>query len=79
MIPWEIVTLFVQEMAKRRIHCPTSFVLTLAHTDAEIQQTTEAATEALGVITRGLDACSVDTFWNATLSRTRLGDKSRDV
>ena len=62
MIPWEIVTLFVQEMAKRHIHCPTSFVLTLAHTDAEIQQTTEAATDALRVIKRGLDAGNVDSL-----------------
>ena len=60
MIPWEIVTLFIQEMAKRRIHCPTSFVLTLAHTDAEIQRTTEAAADALRVIKRGLDAGNVD-------------------
>ena len=62
MIPREIVTLFVQEMAKRRIHCPTSFVLTLAHTDAEIQQTTEAAADALRVIKRGLEAGNVDSL-----------------
>ena len=58
----KVNTLFIQEMAKRRIHCSTSFVLTLAHTDAEIQQTTEAATEAFRVIKRGLDSGNVDSL-----------------
>lgn len=58
----KINTLFVQEMAKHHIHCTTSFNLTLAHTDADIQQTTEAATEALHVIKRGLDSGNVDSF-----------------
>ena len=65
----KINTLFVQEMAKRGVHCSTSFNLTLAHTDAEIQQTTEAATEALRVIKGGLDAGNVDTLLECEIKK----------
>ena len=54
-----VTTLFIQEMAKRNIHCYMSFKPTLAHTDEDIQQTTDAATEALHVIKRGLDVGNV--------------------
>jgi glutamate-1-semialdehyde 2,1-aminomutase len=65
----KVNTLFVQEMAKRRIHCSTSFNLTLAHTDADIQQTVEAATEALRVIKRGLDAGNVDSLLECEIKK----------
>ena len=56
-------------MAKRRIHCSTSFNLTLAHTDSDIQQTVEAATEALRVIKRGLDAGNVDSLLECEIKK----------
>ena len=65
----KVNTLFVQEMAKRRIHCSTSFNLTLAHNDTDIQQTTEAATEALRVIKRGLDASNVDSLLECEIKK----------
>ncbi len=65
----KINTLFVQEMAKRGVHCSTSFNLTLAHTDADIRQTTEAATEALHVIKRGLEAGNVDSLLECEIKK----------
>ncbi len=62
-------TLFVQEMAKRRIHCSTGFNLTLAHTDTDIQRTAEAATEALRVIKRGLDAGDLDSLLECDIKK----------
>jgi hypothetical protein len=42
-------------MARRALHCLTSFKAMLAHGETEIRQTGEAAAEALGVVKRGLD------------------------
>lgn len=53
-------TLFVQEMARRGVHCLPSFKATLAHTSEDIQQTATAAFEAFQTIRRGLEANDID-------------------
>ena len=58
----KINTLFVQEMARRGIHCLTSFKATLAHAQEEIRRTGEAAAAACDVIRRGLDAGDLDRY-----------------
>ena len=58
----KVTTLFIQEMAKRHIHCYLSLKPTLAHTDEDVQRTAEAATEALRVIKQGLDRGDVDSL-----------------
>jgi glutamate-1-semialdehyde 2,1-aminomutase len=58
----KVNTLFVQEMARRGVHCLTSLRATLAHGEAEIQQTALAATEALAVIKHGLDSGDLDNL-----------------
>ncbi len=50
-----VSTLFVQEMARRGIHCHMGFKANMAHTDEDLQITARAATEALQVIKAGLD------------------------
>ncbi|WP_412063502.1 glutamate-1-semialdehyde 2,1-aminomutase [Rubrivirga sp. IMCC45206] len=54
-------TLFLQELTRRGVLAP-SFVVTTAHTDEVIDQTTEAVAGALAVYARALDAGSVDGF-----------------
>lgn len=56
----KVATLFIQEMARRRIHTYMSFKATLAHTDAEIEATGAAAAEVFGVIRQGLETDSLD-------------------
>ncbi len=56
----KVNTLFIQEMAKRGVHCHTVFRPCLAHTDEDIQRTGDTAAEAFGVIRGALDAGSVD-------------------
>ena len=51
----KVDTLFTQELAKRGIYGGTRFMATLAHTDEDIQQTADAAREALEVIRSGLE------------------------
>lgn len=58
----KVNTLFVQEMARRGIHCYAGFKATLAHTADDIDQTVEAAFGALGVIRRGLETENLDTL-----------------
>jgi glutamate-1-semialdehyde 2,1-aminomutase len=58
----KVNTLFVQEMARRGVHCLTSLRATLAHGEAEIRQTALAATEALAVIKHGLDSGDLDNL-----------------
>ncbi|MEX1020590.1 MAG: aminotransferase class III-fold pyridoxal phosphate-dependent enzyme [Litorilinea sp.] len=55
-----IATLFIQEMARRRIHTYMAFKATLAHTDLDIEETAEAAAAAFGVIKRGLENDALD-------------------
>ncbi len=39
----KVNTLFIQEMARRGVHCLTTFKATLAHTQTDIEQTAQAA------------------------------------
>ena len=43
-------TLFVQEMARRGVHCGMGFKASLANNEEDIQQTTEAAAEVSAAI-----------------------------
>ena len=56
----KVNTLFVQEMARRGVHCYASFKATLAHTPEDIAQTVEAAFGALQVIRQGLENDGLD-------------------
>jgi glutamate-1-semialdehyde 2,1-aminomutase len=67
--PRKISTLFVQEMARRGVHTYMSFKATLAHTDADIARTAEAAFESLSVIKRGLENDSLDQLLVADLKK----------
>jgi hypothetical protein len=49
-------------MAKRKIHCSTGFNATLAHSDEDIERTSESATEVMVLIKRGIDAGNVDSL-----------------
>ncbi|MCX8214579.1 MAG: hypothetical protein OTJ97_08785, partial [SAR202 cluster bacterium] len=51
----KVMTLFIQEMAKRGIHTAGGFMATLAHTDEDIKITADAAREALTVVRDGLE------------------------
>ncbi|MBM3933460.1 MAG: aminotransferase class III-fold pyridoxal phosphate-dependent enzyme [SAR202 cluster bacterium] len=51
----KVNTLFIQEMARRGIFCPTQFKATLAHTDEDIRITADVAEQALKVVRRGLE------------------------
>ena len=53
--PRKTSTLFVQEMARRGIHCSLSFKATLAHTEEDIRVTAAAATEALKVVKEAIE------------------------
>ena len=58
----KIMTLFVQEMAKRGVHVGASFLPVLAHTEEDIQTTGEAAAEAFIAIRAGLDSGDLDNL-----------------
>ena len=58
----KVNTLFIQEMARRGVHCPMGFILNMAHTDEVIRQTAEAATEAFDVIRSGLESEDIDSL-----------------
>jgi glutamate-1-semialdehyde 2,1-aminomutase len=65
----KVNTLFIQEMARRGIHCNMSFKATLAHTDADIQETARIATEALAVVKAGLDKGDLDSLLQSDLKK----------
>lgn len=46
----QVLTLYIQEMAKRGIIAPNAFYLTAAHTDNDVAQTVEAAQEVFAII-----------------------------
>jgi glutamate-1-semialdehyde 2,1-aminomutase len=56
----KVATLFIQEMARRGVHCPLALKPTLAHGEAEIEETAHAAREALRVIKTGLEDDTID-------------------
>ena len=65
----KVNTLFIQEMARRGVHCLTTFKATLAHTQTDIEQTAQAATEAFQVIRRGLEKETLDSLLVCDLKR----------
>ncbi len=58
----KVKTLFIQEMAKRNIHCSTGFNATLAHSDDDIERTSESAREVMVLIKQGVEAGNVDSL-----------------
>jgi glutamate-1-semialdehyde 2,1-aminomutase len=50
----ELRTLFLQEMIQRGVIAP-SFVISAAHSDADVDRTIEAVAGALAVVRRALD------------------------
>ena len=64
----KVSTLFTQEMARRGIHSSVSFKATLAHTEADIRQTAEAAAESLEIIRSGLEG-SLDDLLDVDVRR----------
>lgn len=65
----KVNTLFIQEMARRGVHCNMSFKATLAHTDADIHETTRIATEALAIVKEGLDKGDLDNLLQSDLKK----------
>lgn len=65
----KVNTLFIQEMAKRGIHCNMSFKATLAHTPEDIQATANIATEALAIVKTGLESGSFDDLLQSDLKK----------
>ena len=56
----KVQTLFIQEMARRGIHCYMGFGPSLAHTEEDIQITAEAAEASMRVIKQGLENDNID-------------------
>ena len=65
----KVNTLFIQEMARRGIHCNMGFKATLAHTEADIQETARLATEALALVKSGLDTGDLDHLLQSDLKK----------
>jgi len=65
----KVNTLFIQEMARRGIHCNMSFKATLAHTAADIRETARAATEALDMVKSGLHQGNLDDLLKSDLTK----------
>jgi glutamate-1-semialdehyde aminotransferase len=65
----KVSTLFIQEMARRGVHCYMSFKATLAHTEEDIRQTAAAAAAALSVIKSALDQGNLDKLLVADLKQ----------
>ncbi|MCY4117872.1 MAG: aminotransferase class III-fold pyridoxal phosphate-dependent enzyme [Caldilineaceae bacterium] len=58
----KVNTLFIQEMARRGIHCPMGFSINMAHSVEDIRQTAEAASESFSVIRSGLESGDLDSL-----------------
>ncbi|MDQ7027582.1 MAG: aminotransferase class III-fold pyridoxal phosphate-dependent enzyme [Anaerolineae bacterium] len=65
----KVNTLFIQEMARRGVHCNMSFKATLAHTQEDIQATANIATQALAVVKKGLDSGDLDNLLQSDLKK----------
>lgn len=65
----KVSTLFIQEMARRGVHCYMNFRATLAHGPAEIEQTAAAAYEAFCIIKQGLAHGTLDQLLQADLKK----------
>ena len=57
----KVNTLFVQEMARRGVHCGMGFKASLANNEEDIRQTAEAVAEVCALIKQTLDAGTIDT------------------
>lgn len=57
-----LVTLFIQEMAKRGCHGYASFYLNAAQGTEEFRQTTDAAREVFAIIRRAIDSGNAESF-----------------
>jgi glutamate-1-semialdehyde 2,1-aminomutase len=56
----KVVTLYIQEMARRGCHGYASFGLNAAQGDPELHQTTQAAREVFTLIAEGLHRHTID-------------------
>lgn len=65
----KVSTLFIQEMARRGVHCYMNFRATLAHGPAEIEQTANAAYEVFCMIKQGLTHNTLDQLLQADLRK----------
>ncbi len=65
----KVSTLFIQEMARRGVHCYMNFRATLAHGPAEIEQTAAAAYETFCIIKQGLAHGTLDQLLQADLKK----------
>ena len=64
----KVNTIFIQEMARRGIHCNMSFKAILAHTLEAIKQTAACATEAFAFIKAGLTSGDLDQLLDSDLT-----------
>lgn len=62
-------TIFIQEMARRGIHCNMSFKATLAHTLADIELTAQCAAEVFALIKAGLDSGDLRDLLDSDLTQ----------
>ena len=62
-------TIFIQEMARRGIHCNLSFKATLAHTLGDIEQTAACAAEVFSLIQAGLQSGDLLALLESDLSK----------
>ena len=62
-------TIFIQEMARRGIHCNMSFKATLAHTQEDIERTADCAAEAFAIIKGGLESGDLLTLLDSDLTQ----------
>ena len=62
-------TIFIQEMARRGIHCNMSFKATLAHSHADIELTARCAAEAFALIKGGLDSGDLPQLLESDLTK----------
>lgn len=62
-------TIFIQEMARRGVHCNMSFKATLAHTLEDIERTAHCAAEAFALIKGGLESGDLQQMLDSDLTR----------
>ena len=62
-------TIFIQEMARRGIHCNMSFKPTLAHTWEDIELTTRCAAEVFALIKDGLGSGNLHNLLDSDLTQ----------
>lgn len=62
-------TIFIQEMARRGIHCNMSFKATLAHNQEDIEITARCAAEAFALIKGGLDSGDLSQLLESDLTK----------